>query len=70
MTKVAEQKPVAYYSEELTEIRPGFSCRVLDVTHPVLGLLKMATTTQVIDVFASGFETLNTIYLKKKQVYQ
>ena len=69
MNKVAEQKPVAYYSEELTEIRPGLSCRVLDVDHPVLGSIKMTITSQVIDVFASGFETLNTIYLKKRQAY-
>lgn len=62
-------KQVAYYSQELTEVRPGLPCKLQDVNHPVFGDVKFAYTTQVIDVFDDGFETLNTVYLKKKQAY-
>ena len=62
-------KPVVYYSDELSELRPGLPCKVLDVHHYALGFTRMATTTQVINVFPEGFETLNTIYLKKKQAF-
>lgn len=62
-------KPVAYYEEELTEVYPGRSCRVLNVTHPVLGQTKYVTTSQVIEVTEDGFETLNTIYLQKKPAF-
>jgi len=69
MVKEKYGKPVAYYIEELTEIRPGLSARVFHVQHPTLGFKKHVTTSQVVDVFPEGFETLNTFYLKMKQAY-
>lgn len=59
-------KPVAYYEEELSEVRPGRSCCVLNVDHPELGFEKIIITSQVIEVMEDGFETLNTIYRQKK----